>query len=160
MRNAPTPHLELVCSYTAALQAPEVIGPVPGGIRVNFYVTGGQLEGPGMKGHLRPVGGDWLTIRADGMAVLDVRATVEMDDGALIDVLYRGIGDLGLDGYEKFLRGELPQTLPLRTSPVLQSADPKYQSLQRELFVGVGAVDFATLVVAYDVYAVRCDGAQ
>jgi hypothetical protein len=160
MRNAPTPHLELVCSYTATLQAPEIIGPVADGVRVNFYVTGGELEGPGMKGRLRPVGGDWLTIRPDGMAVLDVRATVEMDDGALIDVLYRGIGDLGLDGYDRFLRGESPQTLALRTSPVLQSADPKYQSLQRELFVGVGAVDFTTLVVAYDVYAVRCNGAQ
>ena len=155
MTHARMPRLELVCSYTGTLQAPEVIGPVAEGIRVNFYVTGGHLEGPGMKGHLRPVGGDWLTVRRDGVGVLDVRATIEMDDGALVDVAYRGLGDLGPDGYDKFQRGELPATLPLRTCPILRSAHPNYQWLQRELFIGFGAADFSRLEVAYDLYAVR-----
>jgi len=155
MTHARTPALAFVCSYTGTLQAPEVIGPVAEGIRVNFYVTGGQLEGPGLKGHLRPVGGDWLTVRPDGVCLLDVKATIEMDDGALIDAAYRGLGDLGPDGYDKFLRGELPAALPLRTSPILRSAHPNYQWMQGEMFIGFGAANFARLEVAYDLYAVR-----
>jgi hypothetical protein len=153
--HAPAPRLEHVCSYTATLAPPEVIGPVAEGIRVNFYVTGGAVEGPRLRGKVRPVGGDWLTIRHDGIGVLDVRATLEAHDGALIDVDYRGVADLGPDGHAKFLRGELPPTLALRTRPVLRSAHENYQWMAREVFVGVGSVDFTTLTVAYDVYAVR-----
>lgn len=152
-RNAPT--LDLLFSYKASLQAPEVIGPVPAGIRVNFYVTGGEFSGPRLRGRIRPVGGDWLTIHRDGIGVLDVRATFATDDDALIDVTYRGIGDLGHDGYDKFLRGELPATLRLRTSPVLRTGHPAYEWLNRVHCVGVGEVDFARLEVAYDIYAVR-----
>lgn len=155
MPKEPAPSLEYVFSYTASLAPPEVIGVVPEGIRANFYVTGGKLEGPGRKGTLRPVGGDWLTIRSDGVGVLDVRATIEMDDGALIDVAYRGLGDLGPDGHARFLRGELPPRLALRTAPVLRSAHPDYHWLQRCLFFGVGHADFSTLQVAYDIYALR-----
>jgi hypothetical protein len=155
MNDVRIPSLEFLCSYGATLQAPEVIGPVPEGIRVNFYVTGGHVAGPRMTGRLRAVGGDWLTIRRDGVAVLDVRATIETHDDALIDVAYRGIGDLGDDGYDKFLRGELPEALALRTSPILRTAHPDYQWLQRELCVAVGSVNFARLEVEYDVYAVR-----
>ena len=47
---------------------------VPDDIRINFYVTGGEVWGPKCKGKLKPVGGDWLILRRDGCAVLDVRA--------------------------------------------------------------------------------------
>ena len=50
--------LEHICSYSAQLQnPPEVIGPVPEGLRVNFYVTSGEVTGPKIRGILRPVGG-------------------------------------------------------------------------------------------------------
>jgi uncharacterized protein DUF3237 len=71
------PKLELIMSYTAKLADPEVIGATPEGIRVNFYVTGGEVTGPKITGKFRAVGADWLTIRRDGMAILDVRATLE-----------------------------------------------------------------------------------
>jgi Protein of unknown function (DUF3237) len=100
--------LEHICSYSARLQnPPEVIGPGPEGIRVNFYVTSGELTGPKIRGILRPVGGDWFTIRTDGIGFLDVRATIETHDHALIFVAYTGVGDLGEDGYHKFLQGAL-----------------------------------------------------
>lgn len=39
--------LEHICSYTGRLTAaPEIIGPVPEGIRVNFYSAGGEITGP------------------------------------------------------------------------------------------------------------------
>ena len=148
--------LEHIFTVTGTLAAPpEVIGPLPEGFRVNFYSSGGEITGPKLRGKVRAAGGDWLTVRHDGMAVLDVRATIEMDDGALIDAAYRGLGDLGPDGYDKFVRGDLPATMALRTGPILRSAHPSYQWLQRETFIGYGAVDFARLEVAYDLYAVR-----
>ncbi|HEY8011795.1 MAG TPA: DUF3237 domain-containing protein [Rudaea sp.] len=143
-------------SYSATLRAPpEVIGPVPEGIRATFYITGGEFSGPRLRGRLLAQGGDWFTVRHDGVGVLDVRGTIETNDGALIYLAYQGLSDLGTDGYAKFLRGELPPTLPLRTAPVLRCAHPDYAWLHRTQMVGVGEVDLQRFVVAYDVYAVQ-----
>ena len=132
--------LEHICSYSAQLQnPPEVIGPVPEGIRVNLYVTSGAVTGPKIRGILRPVGGDWLTIRTDGIGLLDVRATIETHDNALIYIAYTGVGDLGEEGYHKFLQGELPRTLPLRVVPRLHTAHPAYKWLNRMIDVKVAA---------------------
>jgi len=148
--------LEHVTSYSATLESPpEVIGPLPEGIRVNFYVTGGKAEGPRLNGTLRPVGGDWLTLRRDGVGVLDVRATIETHDEALIYVAYNGIAELGEDGYDKFLAGEPPERFPLRTAPRLYSAHPDYQWVNRLQFISVGEADLARSEVHYDVYALR-----
>jgi hypothetical protein len=148
--------LEHICSYTAHLQAPpEVIGPTPGGLRVNFYVTGGEVTGPRIRGTLRPVGGDWLTIRPDGIGILDVRATIETHDGALIDIAYTGVGDLGEDGYDRFLRGELPDKVPLHVAPRFLTAQPDYLWLNRFQCINIGDVNLATFEVGYEVYALR-----
>ena len=148
--------MEHICSYSATLQnPPEVIGPLPEGLRLNVYVTGGEVKGPKLQGKVRPVGGDWLTIRTDGVAILDVRATVETHDGALIYIAYQGVGDLGEDGYAKFLEGQPPKTLRLRTAPRMHSSHPSYTWVNRLQFVNIGEVDFETFVVAYDVYALR-----
>ncbi len=50
--------LEHLFSYTAELEPPEMIGPVPEGIRVNFYVTGEDpFEGIGTAADHIPGGG-------------------------------------------------------------------------------------------------------
>lgn len=147
--------LEHLFSYDATLAAPEVIGPVPEGIRVNFYVTGGEVSGPKVRGRIRPVGADWLMIRRDGVGILDVRATIETHDGALIYVPYSGVADLGEAGYERFLQGQLPPTVALRTAPRFQTAHPAYEWLNRLQCVAIGEADLERLVVRYDVYALR-----
>jgi hypothetical protein len=147
--------LEHLFSYTVILRPPEVIGPVPEGIRVNIYITGGEVSGPKIQGKLRPAGADWLTIRRDGVAILDVHITIETHDGALIYAPYSGMGDLGEDGYEKFLRGEAPQIVSLRIVPRFQTAHPEYLWLNRLQCLGIGQVNFERLEVHYDLYAVR-----
>ncbi len=99
--------LEHLFSYSAQLHPPKIIGPVAEGIRANFYVASGEVSGPRVQGILRPVGGDWITVRSDGVGILDVRATVETHDNALIYLCYSGVADLGPDGYQNFGRGEL-----------------------------------------------------
>src|SRR3546814_8999491 len=98
---------EFICAMFATLQAPPEVIPVPHGIRVNFYITGGTLDGPRLKGKLRPVGADFFTLRHDGVGELDVRTTIETADGALIYTHYVGIGDMGVEGHARFLAGEI-----------------------------------------------------
>src|SRR4028118_1304798 len=64
-----------------------------------------------------PVGGDALTIRTDGVGILNVRNTIETREEALIYAAYTGVAELGADGYERFLRGDLPPLVPLRVVP-------------------------------------------
>lgn len=148
--------MEHICSYSATLHSPfEAIGETPLGLRVNGYVSGGEVNGPRLRGRVRPVGGDWLTIRRDGMGMLDVRATMETDDGALIDVQYQGLMDLGGDGYARMLAGDLPARVAIRAVPRLVCAHPDYLWLNRLQCLNVGEVDFASSAVRYDMYAVR-----
>src|SRR5215472_5075127 len=98
--------LEHIFSFTGrGAGTPEAIGPLPEGLRVNFYNAGGEITGPRIRGKLRPVGGDWVTVRKDGIAMLDARVTLETEDGALILATYPGTIDFGEDGYDRFLRG-------------------------------------------------------
>lgn len=149
------PHqMQRLFSYVATLDPPEMIGVVPEGIRVNFHVTGGEASGPRLSGRFRPVGADWFLLRHDGVGELDVRATMEAPDGALIYVTYRGLADFGVDGYAKMLRGELPPKVALRTAPKFSTAHPEYQWLHRRFCIGIGEVDLGALTASYDVYAI------
>jgi hypothetical protein len=108
-----------------------------------------------LSGKIRPTGADWATIGRDGAVVIDVRATLETDDGALIQLTYTGRGDLGDGGYESFLRGDPVPVTELRIVPVMQCSHPDYLWLDRLQFMGVGAADLANLSVSYDVYELR-----
>jgi hypothetical protein len=148
--------LEHVLSFVGkGGMTPEAIGPLAEGLRVNFYITGGEVNGPGIRGKLRPVGGDWVTVRKDGVAVLDARVTFETDDGALILVTYPGLIDFGEDGYDAFQRGNLPSAARIRISPRFFSGHPKYTWLNRLQCLGVGEYNPVARTASYDVYAVR-----
>jgi hypothetical protein len=147
--------LEHILSYAVTLNPPEVIGPVPEGIRANFYVSSGEVKGPKVYGKFRSVGGDWLTLRTDGVGILDVRATIETREEALIYVSYTGVGDLGEDAYERFLWGEVGGIVPLRVVPRFLTAHPGYQWLNRLQCMGIGEANLERLEVGYDVYAMR-----
>lgn len=146
--------LDHVLSYTGTLATPpEMIGTAQDGTRVNFYATGGEVKGPRLKGKLRPVGGDWITLRPDGIALLDVRTTLETDDGALILLTYTGSIDFGPDGHDKFVRGEMPPVVRLRTSPRFLTTHPNYTWMNRLHCVGIGEYDPAKNAASYDVYS-------
>jgi Protein of unknown function (DUF3237) len=147
--------LEHIFSYTATLDAPEVVGPVPEGIRANFYWPGGEVSGPKLQGKLRPVGGDWFTVRTDGVGILDVRATLELNEGVLVYIAFMGVGDLGAEGYERFLRGDLPPTVALRVAPRLRTAHPDFVWLNRLQCLGIGEFNAENSRLGFDVYAVH-----
>ncbi|CAN5222094.1 hypothetical protein BH10PSE3_BH10PSE3_06910 [soil metagenome] len=49
------------------------LGEVGGGRRPVIPITGGGLNGPGIKGAVLPGGADWQTIRPDGVTLLQAR---------------------------------------------------------------------------------------
>ena len=83
--------LEYLMTYKADLKPPQGVGAAHFGTRAIFDVTGGTFEGPKLKGRILPSGGDWILFDDKGVGRLDVRATFEADDGALIYVQYFGI---------------------------------------------------------------------
>jgi hypothetical protein len=146
---------EHILDLYANLEPPEAVGDTPFGGRSIFIVKGGTFEGPKLRGTLRPGGGDWLLSRPDGAAELDVRATLQTDEGALIYLHYRGILDITQDVLRRVFSGE---DVPLseyyfRTSPRFEAGNEKYAWLNKVVCVGVGC--FAPNRVAYRVFAVR-----
>jgi len=105
------------------------IGAGPGGTRVTFPITGGSFEGERLRGNVLPGGDDWTLLRGDGVLDLDLRVTLETDDGALIHMTFQGIRDDGA-----------PEAPYFRTLPRFEAAEPKYSFLNRLLAVGTGEI--------------------
>jgi hypothetical protein len=140
-------------SYQVSVTPPDVIGPCPSDIRLNFGLTGGEVKGPRLNGRVRPGGGDFATLRSDGVIIVDVRGVLESHDGALIDIAYSGVLDLGPEGYANFLKGVTPPELKIRAAPRLRTAHPAYQWLNRLQCYAIGEADLARQLASYDVYA-------
>jgi hypothetical protein len=105
------------------------VGAGPHGTRVTFPITGGSFEGDRLRGKVLPGGDDWSLQRADGVIELDLRITLETDDGALIHMTFEGIRDDAAPGAPYF-----------RTLPRFETAEPKYAFLNRMLAVGIGEI--------------------
>ena len=91
-----------------------------------FPVTGGSFEGERLRGKVLAGGGDWVVANADGTFDLDLRVTLETDDGALIHMTFTGVRD-DANHY-------------VRTLPRFETAAPKYAFLNRLLAVGIGEI--------------------
>ena len=115
----------------------EVLGPVAEGFRVNLYTETGEVAGPSLCGRCG-VGGDWFTVRRDGMGVVDSRVMIHTDDGALVYTWYSGLTDLGPDAYERILRGELPSPGKIHVAARFQTTHPGYVWLNRVQAIGIG----------------------
>src|SRR6266851_87183 len=146
--------LEYLASIRVPLTGPELIGETPDGIKVNWfwYPAEGVVVGPKLSAKVRQMGGDWMTIRRDGVAVMDVRATLETSDGALLYVTYPGYFELGENGYQDFLKRRYPKRAPTRTTPRFWVAHPNYRWLNRVQCLGIGEVRLDELVYIYDLY--------
>jgi hypothetical protein len=104
----------------------EEIGATSRGTLAIFPVTGGSFAGERLRGSVLAGGGDWVTRLPDGSFELDLRVTLQTDDGALIYMTFTGIRD---DGRQYF-----------RTLPRFETAAPHYAFLNGLLAVGVGEI--------------------
>ena len=146
--------LEFLLEYTADLQLPTPnTGAGPFGTRGLAVVTGGSFEGPRLKGTLRAGGGDWWLRGPDGVTRLDVRATFETGDGALIYVQYYGV-NMPEGGRPRPQPGEPSEYGDgyFMTSPRFETGDDRYAWLNGLVCVAEGKR--TEQGVAYRVYAV------
>src|SRR3979411_1724088 len=123
-----------------AAAPPQKLGTVPHGIRSIVPVTGGDFEGPRLRGKGRAGGVDWLLLRPDGVLELDLRITLETDDHALIYMTFQGLRHGPADAITALGRGEIvdPARYYFRTVPRFETSTDKYSFLNRIITVGVG----------------------
>ena len=148
------PTLELLMEYSATLKAPVVVGAGPFGMRQIFDVSGGEFHGPRLRGRILPSGADWLLVDPDGVGRLDVRATFETDDGALIYLSYFGILHMDEGVVHKISGGGSSAygDVYFFTQPRFETGDPRYAWMNRIFAIAQGKV--GPLRVDYRVYQV------
>ena len=149
------PKLEFIADMDGYVTMPVPIGPAAWGTRLIFPVVRGTVEGPKLKGTVRPFGADWAIIRADNCLELDVRLIVDTDDGALIHVEYRGVIDLTQEQVEQLLSGQAVEGMKIQTAPRFETSHPDYVWLNRIQAVGCGGAEIEgeELKVMYSWYA-------
>jgi hypothetical protein len=132
--------LEPLYDMHADLKPGTLVGPGPYGTRNIVDVTGGHVEGPRLRGRLLPSGGDWLLIRPDGRGLLDVRATLETEDGAFVYIQYYGILEL-TDAVQQAVESGGSTEFGDQyfvTQPRFETGDPRYAWLNSVVAVGEG----------------------
>src|ERR1700719_4578595 len=81
----------LLMTLQVVVAGSQRIGAGPHGTRVTAPITEGHSEGPRLRGRVLPGGGDWTLLRADGVLELDLRVTLQTDDGALVQLTSFGL---------------------------------------------------------------------
>jgi len=147
--------LALLMRVEVTLEPVRDLGDTPLGRRRIIGITGGKFAGPRLAGRILPGGADWQLIRADGVAFLDARYTLETDDGAQIYVNNKGYRHGPKDVLERLARGEEvdPALYYMRTTPWFETAAPRYAWLNRMVCVATGARRAAA--VELDFYEVK-----
>ncbi len=133
--------VEFLCRIHATLDGPIVVPSGPHGTRVVVGINGGTVEGPRLKGSIAHLGADWLTMRADGTAQLDVRLMITTEDGANIHTHYQGI---------MAPHNGAPRII---TAPLFETGDERYAWLNGIQAIAIGAPGAGS--VTYDVYSFR-----
>jgi hypothetical protein len=130
----------LLMTLQVAVERPQKIGEVPHGTRVTAPIASGTFEGPRLRGKVLPGGGDWTLLRPDGVLELDLRLTLETDDGALIHMTSFGLRHAPPEVMAALGRGETvdPSRYYFRTTPRFETAAAPYAFLNRLLAVATG----------------------
>ena len=102
-------------------------------------VTGGSFSGARLQGTVHNGGADWIT-QVSGHSSLDVRITLETEDGAIIYMTYKGIVARGDSGRY------------WRVTPVFNTASDEYDWLNHKVFVGKSKQIEGK--VAYDIFEI------
>jgi hypothetical protein len=104
-------------------------------------VTGLRFDGDRVTGSLKGnAAADWLRISPEGYGTLDVKATIETDDGAVIHMTYSG--RLQFD------------TMAVYSAPLFHTGDERYAWLNRIQAVAKGSFSEGGTLV-YEMYELR-----
>ncbi|WP_375410949.1 DUF3237 domain-containing protein [uncultured Methylobacterium sp.] len=130
--------LEHAFTYTAAVLGPHVVGRGPFGLRHYYEMAQGFVHGPRLSGRTLGAGADWMLVDPDGVLRMDVRIQLLTDDGAVLCARYRGICEPS-ERMRSAMEHDEPtrfQDQRIRTCWELECGDPRYDWVNRCLFVG------------------------
>jgi hypothetical protein len=120
-----------LATATLELGTPVPVVNGPRGTRMIVDILSARWEGErlkaGQKGH---AAADWALIGADGTLAIDVRTTLETDDGAIIFVSYEGRAQMTPTGAS-----------PLIITPRFETGDDRYKWLNKVQAIGRGSRD-------------------
>jgi hypothetical protein len=98
-------------------------------------ISGGTVSGD-IKGHIVRGGTDWQTVMPDGMATIEARYLLELDDGAVVELQSRG--------------QRVPDKSSFWTAIWLRTVATAHQALSRQQYLGYGTKLGGCVVI--DVY--------
>lgn len=142
-------------TFTAELKPVVAVGPGPFGTRRIREVAGGTVSGERIRGTVGTGGADWVLIGPDGWGRLDVRLTIHTHDGANLYVQYLGVVEY-TEAAHAANRGERSSDFHehyFRTTPRLETGDPRYAWVNHTVFVAEGRLHPGP-VVEYRVHRV------
>ncbi|MBN1382759.1 MAG: DUF3237 domain-containing protein [Deltaproteobacteria bacterium] len=123
--------LEHLCSYKAKITDFIPFGETPLGRRIDAYFEG-DITGQKLSGKMRGI--DYILIRSDGIAELNVRAVLVTDDKVNISVQISGYG-----------HGEELKDTQIRIS----TGHEKYRWLMSKIIIGKGKMADGILELDY-----------
>lgn len=151
---------EIKTEYLMTLYAPlEVPQLIDDGLSIYNVREGGWVKGPKISGKLLAPSADWLRLLPGGGLRLDVRATIETDDGALVYISYNGVIHHTEESAEKMAKGETlsANDFYFVTAPTMRTSSEKYAWLNHVQCIGkvveVKAGDGS--FVKYDIFIAR-----
>lgn len=124
----------------AVVAKPQITSGGPIGDRRFIPVVGGEFEGERLRGRLLSGGSDCQLLRADGVAELDVRVTLECDDGAMIFMRGRGLRHGPVEVMQQLAAGEDvdPSRYYFREVLTFEAPPGPHEWLNRVLAIGCG----------------------
>jgi len=116
------------------------VGRTPTTLRRIGVVSDGTFEGDRLSGRVLEGGSDWQSIRDDGSTLLDVRLTLETQDGALICMTYEGIRHGPREIIQRLDAGEIVDAMSyyFRIAPQFETASENYGWLNAIVAISIG----------------------
>mgnify|MGYP003596733221 CR=1 FL=1 len=111
---------EFALELRVSIGRPLSLGTSSFGARRTIPITGGEFEGPRIKGTVLPGGADYQITRPDGVTTVEAIYTIQAEDGALIHVRNAGIISAPY----------------VRTAPVFDAPQGPHDWLNKSIFVG------------------------
>lgn len=134
------PRLEFIFKMRVKFATRLKYGPTIAGLHKGFLgVVGGSIEGPRLSGRIVPnSGGDYPTIRPDGVVEFNTMYMLEADDGTLIQINNRGCRHASPDVSRRMERYDDvdPSEYYFRVAPVFEAPVGPHNWLARTVIVG------------------------
>ncbi|WP_326569378.1 DUF3237 domain-containing protein [Amycolatopsis rhabdoformis] len=123
------------------LAAPKTVHNGPHGERRVIDILGGTFTGARLSGEVLPGGADYQLVRPDGVAEIDVRATLRTDQADLVYLTGRGLRHGPAEVLRRLAAGEPvdPDSYYFRECLFFEAGDERTAWLNRVVTVARGA---------------------